>query len=364
PPSARKPPRPAAPPEGGLGGRLAQERGRRSYVVGSISSLLEQIRKSSPFSGDDCRALNSLIAQSPYACFRHGQGRSSTQHDIAAFLRESREQVDRYHRQDWGHGPYFSRQRWDELIDKWAPEIQSLGARLRQELVGFDLARSNLAVRSGTTLHPLKLPRVAQGLYERAPFAGRTVRETMSTGVVMLIDLSGSMYEGAKIFGLAKALALLQGALGRCVTPRLKIAIYAYSDHFMRIKSADEPFTREVLYRLPAIYLNNNDYPAMIRAAGELLGMGLSRKVIVAVTDGFWDYPYRFGIKPPVPNDYYAFLGALGIETYGLMIGEAEFENTPSFTDAFFARDPAQVPRVLTDLFVRALRRSRRLHQA
>ncbi len=241
---------------------------------------------------------------------------------------------------------------------KWWEEVKSeantarLGLKLRQELKGFDRRVATERSRHGAFLHRSAIAKVANGVLVRAPFAAKAEQQALSTEIVLLLDRSGSMVNGCREENLCKASVMLADALLRFEGAHMKLSAIEYGSNVRVIKKSGErfPFYTKLSRLQSDLGGSTNGALAVAKAADILAKSQCDRKVIVVLTDGVWDRCY---------TDY-TFLGELGIESYGIMLGACGFHGTPKFTAAVQVEEPEELTEALCKLFVECLRDSRK----
>jgi|GEM_PF-3643681 len=244
----------------------------------------------------------------------------------------------------------MSEEGWRQYASEHSEEICKLGQKLRRELEGMTRRLKTRRSAHGSVLHKLAVPKVASGLYVRNPFAEKEVTEGLATHVVFIGDNSGSMGHNRGVLRLG--LAMLANAVGKFESDKLRMSIIAFSDEYWWVKRASERFGAKTLAKYPEIGdSDTNGEPAVAAAAMELAkDRRAQRKIIAILTDGCWS----------TPNGDYSYLRELGIECYGIMLGDSPtFSGTPGFTKSLFVRDESELPVALTGLFTEFLHGSK-----
>ncbi|MDD6317567.1 MAG: VWA domain-containing protein [Succinatimonas hippei] len=240
---------------------------------------------------------------------------------------------------------------WEEIKAGVQNEGARLGLKLRQELKAFDRRVATERSRHGAFLHRSAIAKVANGVFVKAPFAAKAEQQALSTEIVLLLDRSGSMSVADKEEGLCNASVILAEALMRFENAHLKLSVLEYANNVRVIKKSNDhfPFYKKISNFDRDLGGNTIGEAGVAVAAGILSQSKCDRRVLVVLTDGRW----HIGVD-------YSFLDELGIESYGIMLGDSAFIGTPKFTAAVKVERPEELTEGLCKIFVECLRDSRK----
>lgn len=216
--------------------------------------------------------------------------------------------------------------------------------------MGYTRKNYNQSAEKGRRVAKSALAKIAQGLAVKQPFSAQGKSETMSTHIVLLCDVSGSMDCPSKEEALKKGLAMLAGSLGRIESTNLKFSVYTFSHKVFSIKSVNEKLTPKALSKVE-IGGSTEGYEACIHAAKELHDSKMQRKICIVLTDGEFDWVRNFNGLNPNREDLYGFMD--GIETYGVLVETNSCEL--QYNDAVFVNNANDMPNALQNLFVKIL---------
>lgn len=247
--------------------------------------------------------------------------------------------------------PNASREKWwKRYLKDNASEIARLSGAIKKELMGYTRKNYTQSAEKGRRVAKSALAKIAQGLAVKQPFSAQGKSETMSTHIVLLCDVSGSMDCPSKENALKKGLAMLAGSLGRIESTNLKFSVYTFSHKVFSIKSVNEKLTPKALSKVE-INGSTEGYLACIHAAKELHESKMQRKICIVLTDGEFDYVRNFNGLNPNREDLYGFMD--GIETYGVLVETNSCEL--QYNDAVFVNNANDMPNALQNLFVKIL---------
>lgn len=247
--------------------------------------------------------------------------------------------------------PNASREEWwERYLKDNASEIARLSGAIKKELMGYTRKNYNQSAEKGRRVAKSALAKIAQGLAVKQPFSAQGKSETMSTHIVLLCDVSGSMDCPSKEEALKKGLAMLAGSLGRIESTNLKFSVYTFSHKVFSIKSVNEKLTPKALSKVE-INGSTEGYLACIHAAKELHESKMQRKICIVLTDGEFNGVRNFNGLNPNREDLYGFMD--GIETYGVLVETNSCEL--QYNDAVFVNNANDMPNALQNLFVKIL---------
>ncbi len=225
-----------------------------------------------------------------------------------------------------------------------AMRAQSLKTYNRKGKSGFKLARSTVA-------------KVANGQHVAKPFAKKSLCESLSTHVVLLCDSSGSMRDPLSTSGVVRTLSLLSHCFSKIKTDKLKISLYSFADQVMLIKSGcSKELDSSALQGMPCMGGETEGWTAIAAGTDELLKSKCDRKIIVCLTDGYFNSSsLRFDMSE---------LHSAGIESYGIGYGltlddlASPIWGLPNFDTWISITDLQSLPQAVSQLFTELVKQS------
>ena len=211
----------------------------------------------------------------------------------------------------------FSNAYWEQLEREAFSENVNLLGKLKKVLMTYTPKLYTAPCKSGFKLNKGQLHNIASGKYVNKPFLMKEKGIDLSTEIVLLTDVSGSMLsrvsdsdesEILKFNQVNKTMIVLCDAL-RKVGNNIKVTIGAYDDDVYSVKKSYEPFSK-LKTNMPKPNGTTKGEYALLWALNCLKDSKAKRKIIICLTDGVWD---RVN-----PQKQYDLIRKMGIETYGI----------------------------------------------
>ena len=216
---------------------------------------------------------------------------------------------------------------WDSVNNRIAGKCTNLVSKLREALKAYTPKQYTKPVKAGFKLNGQQIHKIGQGQYVPKPFMKKDKGVDLSTEIVFLADISGSMgldvndnnARGSitRYDMMTASLKILFNSLQRVGNNNLLINLATFSDKVKVIKRARDPFS-VLEKKMPDVDSSTNGGDATLWAIDVLRKSKAHRKIIICLTDGGWDSTCDINPKA---------IHALGIETYGIVfnsINDAE----------------------------------------
>ena len=316
--------------------------------AGSISDILDAMREADSTSQEVLDAVNRQILQD-------GEGvliQSSVKElaDLSNLKKLKLSGVDALQR--YIREPVKNRNTQRSLeafLDANGALVAKVSQGLRQELVGLDKRIATQRARHGARVHRSNIAKIANNVLVNTPFTARAVNEVMNTHIAMICDVSGSM-RGDKYRLMMQSLSIIGKAFAKYESNRFRFSVIGFDSELTLVKPYTEKFSVAGLSKMPDAQDSTDGAKAAKLALNELMYSRQDRKILIALTDGYWDRS---------DSELYQQLKRSGVEVYGLMIGQKYFRNTPDFTASFRIDHAEKLPDVLCRLFKSVLHESR-----
>ena len=225
-------------------------------------------------------------------------------------------------------GEVKSQAYWDFVNNRIAGKCTNLVSKLREALKAYTPKLYTKPVKAGFKLNGQQIHKIGQGQYVPKPFMKKDKGVDLSTEIVFLADISGSMgldlhnnrardSISSRYDMMAASLKILFNSLQRVGNNNLLINLATFGDKVKVIKRARDPFS-VLEKKMPDIDGSTEGRGATLWAIDVLRKSKAHRKIIICLTDGGWDSTCNINPKA---------IHALGIETYGIVfnnIYEAE----------------------------------------
>lgn len=196
---------------------------------------------------------------------------------------------------------------WEQLENKAFRDNISLLGKLKQALNAYKPKYFTSPCKSGFKLNKAQIHNIASGQHVNKPFSRKEKGIDLSTEIVFLTDVSGSM-QGERANRVNETMLVLCDALKK-VGNNLKVTIGAYDTYVYSVKKSSEPFSM-LKTKMPHPYGYTRGEKAMLWALKCLRHSKANRRIIICLTDGEWDT-----VKS---KEHYDLIRKAGIETYGL----------------------------------------------
>ena len=214
---------------------------------------------------------------------------------------------------------------WDSVNNQIAGKCTNLVSKLREALKAYTPKQYTKPVKAGFKLNGQQIHKIGQGQYVPKPFMKKDKGVDLSTEIVFLADISGSMgldinndHTGICRYDMmAASLKILFNSLQRVGNNNLLINLATFGSKVKVIKRAKDPFS-VLEKKMPDVSGSTEGRGATLWAIDVLRKSKAHRKIIICLTDGGWDSTCNINPKA---------IHALGIETYGIVfnnIYEAE----------------------------------------
>lgn len=222
-------------------------------------------------------------------------------------------------------GEVMSQAYWDFVNKRIAGKCTNLVSKLREALKAYTPKQYTKPVKAGFKLNSQQIHKIGQGQYVPKPFMKKDKGVDLSTEIVFLADISGSMgwdinndHTGICRYDMmAASLKILFNSLQRVGNNNLLINLATFGRLVKVIKRARDPFS-VLEKKMPNVSGSTEGREATLWAIDVLRKSKAHRKIIICLTDGGWDSTCDINPKA---------IHALGIETYGIVfnnIYEAE----------------------------------------
>lgn len=224
-------------------------------------------------------------------------------------------------------GEVKSQAYWDSINNMVVGKCTNLVSKLREALKAYTPKQYTKPVKAGFKLNGQQLHKIGQGQYVPKPFMKKDKGVDLSTEIVFLADISGSMRldvnnnnaRGSitRYDMMAASLKILFNSLQRVGNNNLLINLATFGSKVKVIKRARDPFS-VLEKKMPDVSGSTEGRGATLWAIDVLRKSKAHRKIIICLTDGGWDSTCNINPKA---------IHALGIETYGIVfnnIYEAE----------------------------------------
>jgi len=218
----------------------------------------------------------------------------------------------------------YSESYWESIRKAAFAENIGLTGKLKNSLMAYKQKYHSQPAKTGYRLNKRQLHNIARGSMVSHPFAKKEKGIDLSTEILFLTDISGSMtaraYEDAPTTAdkVNRTLTVLFEALQK-VGSNIKVNLAAYDHSVYPIKMASQPFSN--LNRMPAPNGSTDGTGAVAWGVDLLSKSKAHRKILICMTDGEWD-------GSPATDLNYPVISSLGIETYGVaFIPERYFHN-------------------------------------
>jgi len=225
-------------------------------------------------------------------------------------------------------GEVMSQAYWDFVNNRIAGKCTNLVSKLREALKAYTPKQYTKPVKAGFKLNSQQIHKIGQGQYVPKPFMKKDKGVDLSTEIVFLADISGSMgldlhnnrardSISSRYDMMAASLKILFNSLQRVGNNNLLINLATFGSKVKVIKRAKDPFS-VLEKKMPAVSGSTEGRGATLWAIDVLRKSKAHRKIIICLTDGGWDSTCNINPKA---------IHALGIETYGIVfnsIDEAE----------------------------------------
>ena len=217
---------------------------------------------------------------------------------------------------------------WDFVNNRIVGKCTNLVSKLREALKAYTPKQYTKPVKAGFKLNSQQIHKIGQGQYVPKPFMKKDKGVDLSTEIVFLADISGSMgldlhnnhardSISSRYDMMAASLKILFNSLQRVGNNNLLINLATFGSKVKVIKRAKDPFS-VLEKKMPNVSGSTEGRGATLWAIDVLRKSKAHRKIIICLTDGGWDSTCNINPKA---------IHALGIETYGIVfnsIYEAE----------------------------------------
>ena len=225
-------------------------------------------------------------------------------------------------------GEVKSQAYWDFVNNRIVGKCTNLVSKLREALKAYTPKQYTKPVKAGFKLNSQQIHKIGQGQYVPKPFMKKDKGVDLSTEIVFLADISGSMgldlhnnctrdSISSRYDMMAASLKILFNSLQRVGNNNLLINLATFGSKVKVIKRAKDPFS-VLEKKMPDVSGSTEGRGATLWAIDVLRKSKAHRKIIICLTDGGWDSTCNINPKA---------IHALGIETYGIVfnsIYEAE----------------------------------------
>ena len=225
-------------------------------------------------------------------------------------------------------GEVMSQAYWDFVNNRIVGKCTNLVSKLREALKAYTPKQYTKPVKAGFKLNSQQIHKIGQGQYVPKPFMKKDKGVDLSTEIVFLADISGSMgldlhnnrardSISSRYDMMAASLKILFNSLQRVGNNNLLINLATFGSKVKVIKRAKDPFS-VLEKKMPDVSGSTEGRGATLWAIDVLRKSKAHRKIIICLTDGGWDSTCNINPKA---------IHALGIETYGIVfnsIYEAE----------------------------------------
>ena len=225
-------------------------------------------------------------------------------------------------------GEVKSQAYWDFVNNRIVGKCTNLVSKLREALKAYTPKQYTKPVKAGFKLNSQQIHKIGQGQYVPKPFMKKDKGVDLSTEIVFLADISGSMgldlhnnctrdSISSRYDMMAASLKILFNSLQRVGNNNLLINLATFGSKVKVIKRAKDPFS-VLEKKMPDVSGSTEGRGATLWAIDVLRKSKAHRKIIICLTDGGWDSTCDINPKA---------IHALGIETYGIVfnsIYEAE----------------------------------------
>ena len=225
-------------------------------------------------------------------------------------------------------GEVKSQAYWDFVNNRIVGKCTNLVSKLREALKAYTPKQYTKPVKAGFKLNSQQIHKIGQGQYVPKPFMKKDKGVDLSTEIVFLADISGSMgldlhnnhardSISSRYDMMAASLKILFNSLQRVGNNNLLINLATFGSKVKVIKRAKDPFS-VLEKKMPDVSGSTEGRGATLWAIDVLRKSKAHRKIIICLTDGGWDSTCNINPKA---------IHALGIETYGIVfnnIFEAE----------------------------------------
>ena len=225
-------------------------------------------------------------------------------------------------------GEVKSQAYWDFVNNRIVGKCTNLVSKLREALKAYTPKQYTKPVKAGFKLNSQQIHKIGQGQYVPKPFMKKDKGVDLSTEIVFLADISGSMgldlhnnctrdSISSRYDMMAASLKILFNSLQRVGNNNLLINLATFGSKVKVIKRAKDPFS-VLEKKMPDVSGSTEGRGATLWAIDVLRKSKAHRKIIICLTDGGWDSTCDINPKA---------IHALGIETYGIVfnnIFEAE----------------------------------------
>ena len=225
-------------------------------------------------------------------------------------------------------GEVMSQAYWDFVNNRIVGKCTNLVSKLREALKAYTPKQYTKPVKAGFKLNSQQIHKIGQGQYVPKPFMKKDKGVDLSTEIVFLADISGSMgldlhnnrardSISSRYDMMAASLKILFNSLQRVGNNNLLINLATFGSKVKVIKRAKDPFS-VLEKKMPNVSGSTEGRGATLWAIDVLRKSKAHRKIIICLTDGGWDSTCKINPKA---------IHALGIETYGIVfnsIYEAE----------------------------------------
>ena len=225
-------------------------------------------------------------------------------------------------------GEVKSQAYWDFVNNRIVGKCTNLVSKLREALKAYTPKQYTKPVKAGFKLNSQQIHKIGQGQYVPKPFMKKDKGVDLSTEIVFLADISGSMgldlhnnhardSISSRYDMMAASLKILFNSLQRVGNNNLLINLATFGSKVKVIKRAKDPFS-VLEKKMPDVSGSTEGRGATLWAIDVLRKSKAHRKIIICLTDGGWDSTCNINPKA---------IHALGIETYGIIfnnIYEAE----------------------------------------
>ena len=225
-------------------------------------------------------------------------------------------------------GEVKSQAYWDFVNNRIVGKCTNLVSKLREALKAYTPKQYTKPVKAGFKLNSQQIHKIGQGQYVPKPFMKKDKGVDLSTEIVFLADISGSMgldlhnnhardSISSRYDMMAASLKILFNSLQRVGNNNLLINLATFGSKVKVIKRAKDPFS-VLEKKMPNVSGSTEGRGATLWAIDVLRKSKAHRKIIICLTDGGWDSTCNINPKA---------IHALGIETYGIVfnsIYEAE----------------------------------------
>ena len=217
-------------------------------------------------------------------------------------------------------GEVMSQAYWDFVNNRIVGKCTNLVSKLREALKAYTPKQYTKPVKAGFKLNSQQIHKIGQGQYVPKPFMKKDKGVDLSTEIVFLADISGSMgldlhnnrardSISSRYDMMAASLKILFNSLQRVGNNNLLINLATFGSKVKVIKRAKDPFS-VLEKKMPAVSGSTEGRGATLWAIDVLRKSKAHRKIIICLTDGGWDSTCDINPKA---------IHALGIETYGIV---------------------------------------------